>query len=351
MKPLTEIELKFRVPAAQRAALVAEMARGHCESLSLAAIYLDTPDRRLARAGIAWRLRREGRRWVQTLKGAVAGSLARFEHEVERPAASRDASLHAGTEVGDRLIAILDAARAEGIEPEVRFRTEVRRSARRLRSGGAVIEVALDEGRLVAGDASARILEVEFELVSGPPAALLALAERWRRRHALTYDPCTKAERGDRLAGGAAHPAPRRAKRLRYAADATAQQAWQAVVDECLDQITRNAAALCDGDPALRVEHVHQLRVGIRRLRSALRCFDGWVDAVPDALVEGLRELFATLGRARDIDVLGSGVVAELLRAGAPPPRLPPVDAGSDPVAALRADAAQRLLLAWVAWR
>ncbi|MBU6261286.1 MAG: CYTH domain-containing protein, partial [Burkholderiales bacterium] len=206
MKPPVEIELKFRVPAARRAALAAEMARGRCERLSLAALYLDTPDRRLARAGIAWRLRREGRRWVQTLKGAVAGSLARFEHEVERPAASRDAWLHAGTEVGERLIAILDAARAEGLEPEIRFRTEVRRCARRLRSGGAVIEVALDEGRLFAGAASARILEVEFELVSGRPAALLALAERWRRRHGLVYDPCTKAERGDRLAGGAAHP-------------------------------------------------------------------------------------------------------------------------------------------------
>jgi len=99
----TEIELKFLVPAGARTELAAEMARGSAalERTSLAAMYLDTDDRRLSRAGLSWRLRREGSRWIQTLKAGGTHALERFEHEVIRPDASHDASAHAGTSVGD----------------------------------------------------------------------------------------------------------------------------------------------------------------------------------------------------------------------------------------------------------
>ena len=81
MKSLTEIELKFLILPSARAKVAAEMARGSStlKRTSLAAMYLDTDDRRLAQAGMAWRLRREGRRWVQTLKAGSANSLVRFE--------------------------------------------------------------------------------------------------------------------------------------------------------------------------------------------------------------------------------------------------------------------------------
>jgi inorganic triphosphatase YgiF len=207
----TEIELKFLVPARARAKLAAEMARGSgaLGRTSLAAMYLDCKDRRLAREGIAWRLRREGRRWVQALKLGGSNPLERFEHEVTRPDARYDATLHAGTPAGDRLIALLRLAQADGVELGVRFRTEVRRCARTIRTRGAVVEVAFDEGRLVAAGSTQRIREVEFELRSGSTTAMLLLAERWRKRFGLVYDPCSKAERGDRLAQGSPFPALR----------------------------------------------------------------------------------------------------------------------------------------------
>ena len=63
-----EIELKFLVPAASRAALVAELTgRGTARLVGLTTSYLDTPDLRLARAGLAWRLRREGGHWVRKI--------------------------------------------------------------------------------------------------------------------------------------------------------------------------------------------------------------------------------------------------------------------------------------------
>jgi hypothetical protein len=127
--------------------------------------------------------------------------------------------------------------------------------------------------------------------------------------------------------------------------------AFAVVVDECLAQITHNAIGLIDGDPGRRVEHVHQLRVGIRRLRSALRSFRGWVPSPPEPLERGLRDLFLQMGMSRDSDVLASGVVADLARAGGPAMALSAVPAGPDPGEAVRSADTQRMLLAWIAWR
>ena len=211
VKTPIEIKLKFLVPAAARAGVATEMARAAAslERSSLAAMYLDTEDRLLARAGFSWRLRREGRRWIQTLK--AAGRDAAEQHEVIRPDASHDAAAHADTPVGKQLAAILKRARASNAAVGVRFRTEVRRMVRRVRTRGAVVEVAFDEGRIVSAAASQRIREIEFELASGSAAAMLALVERWRARFGLLYDPRGKTERGNRLASGSNFPPLRKA--------------------------------------------------------------------------------------------------------------------------------------------
>lgn len=348
-----EIELKFLVPAASRAAVAAELARASSlRRLTLNASYLDTEDLALARAGLAWRLRREAGQWVQALKAARPGGLERFEHEVVRPDASPDPEAHADTPAGRELARLLKQAREAGREPGVRFQTQVRRQVRRIRSGGAVIEVALDEGRLLAAHGARRLREIEFELVSGPLPALLALAERWRRRFGLVLDPRNKAERGHALAAERPDPPLRKAATPKLARDASLPDTLGAVFDECLAQITRNAIGLVDGDAEQRAEHVHQLRVGIRRLRSALRACRGWVAEPPAELVDGLRTLFAALGQARDSDVLAGGIAAELaLVVGAPALRPSVETAGIDPAALVRGAETQALLLAWLAWR
>ena len=86
---MTEIELKFQVPAARRAALGKAVATTTAKRIVLRARYFDTSDRRLGRAGLALRVRKEGRRWVQTLKWTdERGMAARWEHEVALPAAA-----------------------------------------------------------------------------------------------------------------------------------------------------------------------------------------------------------------------------------------------------------------------
>jgi CHAD domain-containing protein len=355
LKTRTEIALKFAVPAASRAAVRAEMAPrlDAVERLSLATLYLDTETRHLAHAGLEWRLRREGRRWIQSLRSASEPGLEWSEHEVIRPRAGFDPVQHAGTAIGARLLAVLQAARQEGIEVGVRSQTEVRRMVRRVRTREAVVEVTVDEGRMLSDQSSRPIRDIEFRRVSGSLSAMLALVERWRKRHGLLYDPRSEAELGEQLAAGARFPSVRKALHPDYTRDAAVGEAFGRVLDECLAHMTRNAVGLYEDDPPSRVEHVHQLRVGIRRLRSALRSFEGWTPAPPPDLVEQLRALFATLGLARDADVLSSGVMAALQKIGAPAAAPAPIEehATPDPGDTARCGEAQRLLLGWVAWR
>jgi prepilin-type processing-associated H-X9-DG protein len=83
---MREIELKFQVPRDQRAAIDKAVSGAHAANrMRLQAAYFDTPSGALAGAGLALRLRKEGRRWVQTLKGGLpdATGMTRAEHNVD----------------------------------------------------------------------------------------------------------------------------------------------------------------------------------------------------------------------------------------------------------------------------
>jgi len=329
---MSEQELKLHVPPTAGAAVQQELRKRAATRVRLHALYFDTPERELARARIALRLRREGRDWVQTLKMPGADAITRLELNHPRPGPVLDLSVYAGTEV--------EAALA-GVRGQLglRYETDVQRLLCKARGRYGTVELAYDTGTLRAGALELPISELEFELMSGRPAAIFALARTWQQRHGLVLDTRSKSERGDALAtlahrlaaadggdGGklvAQFWAPRGASSVRLREDMDAPRAMGAIAAECLEQIARNAAVLAEVDtagvyPAGGSEHVHQLRVGMRRLRSAWRLFDGWIAPPPDALLEGARAHFAAFGANRDQDVLEETVAPMLQRAGMP---------------------------------
>lgn len=354
---MQEIELKFQVPPTRRAAVDAAVAgAAPAPRVRLQAVYFDTPSRALASAGLALRLRKEGRRWVQTLKGG--GGMARFEHDVPLPPGPQapqaaDPSRHAGTGVGDRLIALLDQG-GEDLLPL--FRTDIRRRSRSLRTRHGVVELAFDDGVIVAGERRWPVCELEIELVSGSPLAVVATGRRWVARHGLWLDTRSKAERGDLLARGETVAPWRKAAPVDLPADSTVAQGIAAALRSCADQITVHASQVASGQHD--GEHVHQLRVGLRRLRTVLRFYDaalaGW-PAIAEVNDEATR-VFRALGAARDQVAIGEPVRRELdqaLRSAgldfrAPATAVPP-DATA-PDALLRQVASQRLLLDLLAW-
>ena len=306
-----EIELKFQVPTVARSAVDAAVAgRTAAARTRLQAVYVDTPDHALAGAGLALRLRREGRRWVQTLKGRTPDLMQRHEHNVPRGTAPRlppiDPTLHAGTPVGDALLALLAARPNEPLG--MRYRTDILRRTRSVRARSGRVELAFDVGRILAGERSIDVLELEIESLSGSPLAVLGVARDWVTRHTLWLDMRSKAERGDLLERGETMAAPRRADPIVLMRDMSPAVAWRAVLGSCAAPILANASQVAAGE--YLPEHVHQLRVGLRRLRSAVRLFER--DGADAVLVDGAAILFRRLGRARDAAVFESDFADDL---------------------------------------
>ncbi len=314
-----ETELKFQVPPGRRAALRRAVATATAQTTRLQAVYADTPDHRLAAAGLALRLRKEGLVWVQTLKGRGDGLMQRVEHELRLPAQRGlpllDPRRHQGTPAGD----LLDAALGpDGILAPL-YRTDIQRLHRRVRHAGAVIEIAYDVGRILAGNQTLAVDEIEFELVSGPADALPALAARWVQRHGLWWDVRTKSERGFRLAL-ALHEVPAvKAAPGTWPSRADLHSAWQAMLSAALGHALPNGAEIAAGSG--RPEHLHQLRVALRRLRTALSLFADW-SGQPEVVLELERrwgEVFAGLGARRDADVIAVTLGPQWAAAGVPP--------------------------------
>jgi len=94
---------------------------------------------------------------------------------------------------------------------------------------------------------------------------------------------------------------PRRWSRPGIAAGAGAGDAFVANVRAALKQIGANAAGAAEGR---NPECLHQLRVGLRRLRSTLRAFRPLLRRRKSAEFDRLlREILRALGAARDWDV------------------------------------------------
>jgi hypothetical protein len=335
-----ETELKFHVPKSSGAALEKALQRGATHTLVLKALYFDTAGRHLARQKVALRLRLENDQWIQTLKIAVGDSLlTRIELNHPRPSPDLDLSVYAGTPA-ESFIAQLS-------EPfTVAYETHVSRLMRLIRTPVGVVEVAYDRGFVRAGALDLPICEVEFEFKQGAIAALFSVASQWQQDHGLMMDARSKSERGDLLARlnhklteidtqSTEDPrplkarevdkfwAPRNAKPIALVADMSAGQGLRSVMAECLDQIIRNSAVLAEIDTlgihTLDItEHVHQLRVGIRRMRTAWSLFKDLCELPTQAQRDGIKTYFALLGGSRDNNVLLNDLLPLLLEAGQP---------------------------------
>lgn len=303
-----ETELKIALDAAAEARLakhpaLAELRQTPRRSQTLVSTYYDTDGHALAAAGIALRLRKQGRRWVQTIKlgGETAGPGLFARREIERPAPGGRLALEGPDPVYAAVAKVTGGAELAPV-----FETRVRRRIERLSApGGGTVELALDRGEIVAGSARAAILEAELELVEGEVGALYALARRLFAQGPIRFETGSKSARGYALArgiaGADAAPQPRKAGRMDFLADATVETAARDVLRDCLAQIAANLALTADSDEP---EGPHQLRIGLRRLRTAFKAFESILGGpAMEPLAAAARDLGRIVGGLRDLDV------------------------------------------------
>lgn len=348
-----ETELKFQVPAEAARAVRAAMAAAAPRRQHLQAIYFDTAEGALGQAGVALRLRREGPRWVQTLKARGANAAQRHEHNAPvprgQPSGQPELARHAGSPAAKAWaqalggpIEAFDAARLQPV-----MATDIWRRSVVLRGEGFAVELAFDEGEVRAAGRVARVCELEYELLEGTLADLARLAREGIEQHGLFLDTVSKAERGELLAQGRAWP---EAARFRAAAQAPSPAdgvaLWRDALARCTAMLLPNASALANG--STEPEHVHQLRVAIRRLRTAARELGPLVGLQGEpAWLAPLVDLFRSLSAGRDATALQAALLPQLVAAGAPCTdwREPGETAPPKPATLLRAPAVQQALL------
>lgn len=305
-----ETELKLRIaPAAARTlarhAALRPLKRGRARTRRVVTTYFDTGDDMLATAGVALRLRHDGRGWLQSIKGSATaaggGLTARPEFEWPVAGAHLDPLRFAATPFRRVL------ARAERAGLVRRFATDITRTTIPLAfPDGTLAQLCIDVGRIRGADSdsprSVAVHEIEFELEAGDPGALFALARDLAADVPLGIEPASKASRGYALLR-AADPTPVTAEVVALPRQASAGAALAAIVRSCTGQIEGNAQGVVDGD-GTDPEWIHQMRVGVRRLRACLSLARRGVTAAGiDPLRVELRWLAMALGPARDLDV------------------------------------------------
>lgn len=313
---MLERELKFHVPPTSRDAVERELQRLDAKIVPLHARYFDTVDDRLARSHIALRLRQEGPHWVQTIKMPGPDELTRIELNHDRPVPTLDLSVYQGTELEGVLAQFTEAL-------VLRYETRISRLVTQLHTDSGIIELAYDCGLILAGKAQCEVNELELEHIQGEVADLFYVATQWLETHGLILDFRSKAERGNLLARSRSLLEAHKSKSSTAPSGISLQALYSRSAGECLSQIVRNAALLAgvqQATPSIanRSAYVHQLRVGIRRLRSCWRLFTPWLTPARRNGHSVLLQCFLDLGSARDHDVVHAGIAGKLCADGMP---------------------------------
>jgi triphosphatase len=294
--PPDEIELKFLIAPEKIGDLLAHpLLQGEMSTARLRSVYYDTPELDLRDIGITLRVRWTGNGYVQTVKTLEAGAPRRGEWESPVENEDVDRAALATTPASEIL-----NGKAGSLVPI--FSTTVERRSQIAEFENARIEVSFDHGEISSGEASEPIEELELELKAGEISSLFGLARELCRATSIRLWLESKAERGVRLRDGAAAD-PRKAEPVNLSAAMCSMEAFQEIARACLVQVTANDELL---RRIRRPEAIHQLRIGLRRLRTATSIFKIMVaDDERETIETELKWLTGELDPARDIDVFG----------------------------------------------
>ncbi len=265
----------------------------------LHSVYFDTPKLDLWRTGITLRLRRDGERWYQAVTAgstAFAGLRRRVEDEVEVAGFALDLSRI----VHDKLAGVFSSERLRA-QLKPLFAADVIHSSRLLEmDSGARAEASIDRVLIKSGSRAERVVELELELRSGAPRHLYEFALKLVRDLPLSVENRSRAERGYALYRGK-DPKPVKARPAALSPALSVGEAFKVVMEAGLKHLQANAHGMLAGGDR---EYLHQMRVALRRLRSAFSVFEPVMPRAAAApVVAELKWLASSLGPARDWDV------------------------------------------------
>lgn len=314
-----ELEIKLEVgpdtlDKLRRKPVFNAMAAVKPSRTSLRSIYYDTPDLSLRNQRASLRLRAKGGGWLQTLKsgtGVVNGVSNPVETEIEVGGPSLELDRIGDADQKDWLAKLVDA---QPLDPV--FETVIDRTIWLLDCDGeAVIELAVDDGTVEASGESEDISEIELELKSGPSRALLEATEKLFDGEPVDLATMSKAQRGyallEKQKADRTPARPVNADKPALSPEMTPIDAVKTLGRSAANQILGNWSALGSSEDS---EVPHQLRVGLRRLRTTLKLFSSLGNsAALQRLSDEARELGRIVGAVRDADVLIEDIVTPVM--------------------------------------
>jgi triphosphatase len=295
----SEIELKFQVSPKEVKSLRAArslrpMDAAPTQGEKLLSVYFDTAKRQLRRKGISLRVRHNGGGRVQTIKtqtSSVPFNRGQWEHKIDGDIP--DFRFIRGTPLAKLRTKKLRSA----LSPI--FATQIHRVTRLLNEDGSRIEMALDEGLVRAGRKTELISEVELELKRGKVLDLFKLAKRIGSLVSAKLAFKSKSERGYDLLADTSGPS-RVADEINLKRGMSTGKAFQVIGRSILRHVVDNESAVRKGDS----EGVHQMRVGLRKLRAAISIFAELVDDRQTERIDSeIIWMTGELGSVRDLDV------------------------------------------------
>lgn len=304
-----ETELKLHITPEQllrlkRHPFLKTLSADRARAQKLYSIYYDTPDLKLRRQAMALRLRRNGKQWIQTLKGGGQVSAGLHQrNEWESPVSSEKLDFEVLRVCGGKL--------PHGVRNHLQpvFVTDFARNIRLLKYEGAEIELCMDSGEIRTGRQNCPISELELELKSGEPKQLFKLALALLDIVPLRVEHTSKAEYGY-LLFSAAKPSASKARFQALKKSQNIASVLKNLIGTNLAHVQSNVpGALLNQDE----EYLHQVRVGLRRLRVVLSiALHFHVDAELEPLRAQVRSLCVKLGKSREWDVFVTQILVPL---------------------------------------
>ncbi len=295
-----ELEIKFKTDAeGLKLGLRSELLSNGTSDTprkTLRSVYFDTPAGDLRKQGMVLRVRKVRSTHIMGLKRArplAEAPFSRSDMEVRVPRLEPDISSF-GEEIATELNRVIDEHPLEQ-----KFETQIKRRLRCLNLERSLIEVAFDEGFVVVGDRRQPLTEIELELKAGEEAALFDFAVLVADALPVRLEIMSKSERGFMLAAND-HPVPVRAAALKFPADLTLDDAVEVVISSALCQFVANWPALTETH---HPESIHQMRVALRGLRTALAFFNRVLPCAEFRVFRAeAKRIASTLGPARNWD-------------------------------------------------
>ena len=311
---MQQLELKVELSKSELKRLGGEL---RCEDLASGlppgtrqrTVYFDTPEHNLHATGLSMRLRRQDGHWLQMIKADRHAAEGTQVLELQSPVAMREPDL---AKIANRKVrrAVQNAVRGTSLNPV--FEAVVRRTSRKIKAKSSKAALAVDGG-VQPGEGTTDVGDAELELKAGSADGLLLAVEKLLGAHEIKLGRQSKLEHAYRRSKQSESRAkPGKARPVRIARKYSCREAFSAILASAIEQIAVSRQAVLHTDDP---EGAHQLRIGLRRLRSALRALRPLVDGGSlRAFERSAREMGRCVGMVRDADVLISGIEAPIAR-------------------------------------